>query len=30
MTVFEFTLVLIGTWTATGWLFRLLDKLEGR
>ena len=30
MTAFEFQLVLIGAGTVTNWLFRLVDKLEGR
>lgn len=30
MSVFEFLFVLIGTGTVTSWLFRLIDKVEGR
>lgn len=30
MTAFELTLVLIGAGTVTNWLFRLVDKQEGR
>ena len=30
MSAFEFFLVLVGTCTATGWLFRLVDALEGK
>ena len=29
MTVIEFVFVSIGVGTATNWLFRLVDKLEG-
>ena len=30
MTAIEFVFVSIGIGTATSWLFRLMDKLEGR
>ncbi len=30
MTIWEFAFVLVGVWTATKGLFRVLDLIEGR
>ena len=30
MTIWEFAFILVGVWTATKGLFRVIDKIEGR